>query len=481
MYPTTERRKWVYPSQVTALATCGDSSDTGETEHFTFNVVKLKGCSEGTATISLKSWDGVRTYGTVDVEITDLPKATPPVLQGGAGYSSATIRWPAVDFASKYEVRHKEEGGEWSETTKKTENRYVTIPVTRNKKYIFQARSYGDGIRRSAVWGDWSADFRIRTYPPAAAHRLRGTVESATSIKATWTIPEGIALYEIEYKERDAETWTSLGNHLAKMGEVSQTIESLAPRLWSVRVRQLGDGKHSAGVYSDYVYAHDVNLLTPATKPATQTLECASETPAPADQETGSTPDGAIHTAKAQLIEATHTGGSLPHLDRCVIGVFTSQSNPGADQMSWSGKVFKRVKKLKSDFVVSDLDDLTTIGQFQALFAVRDAPAHSDTAADSGLSTSCSWCQGVGERVNRVTFSRGAYFRLEVAYALGSHSFLSNGELEHLMTETTWTGRMLTPSVRLERKLIEEFDQDVDLTTAQTMADWVLRMLGLRE
>ena len=484
MYPTTERRKWVYPSQVTALSTCGDSSDTGETEHFTFDAVKLRGCSEGTATISLKSWDGVRTYGTVDVEVlANLPKAAPPDLEGGAGYTLASLRWPAVDGASKYEVRHKEEGGEWS--AKETEHSYIDISVTRNKNYVFQARSYGDGLERSAVWGDWSENYPIRTHPPGAAHRLSGAVESATSIKATWTIPEGTGVYEIEYKERDAETWTKVGPQSAKIGEVSHTIESLAPRLWSVRVRLLGDGIYSAAVYSKYVYAHDINLLTPFVELGSFATSCGVSEHARKSQGLSQTSaSGGTHAGTVSVVSRLFVPSGehvlLKPRQFCVEVQSVTRSTPGADKIEWEAGLYKRKKTLPSSFQVSQLDDMT-LSEFYALFQVSSEPSRTDTAAESIPTDSCPWCQGEAHRSTTARFDE-RFFSREVAYALGTHKFKEAGWASSIETKAQWDAPLLRiDSRRTQRgEMVKELEAaGLSNADARRVADWVLDKRGL--
>ena len=163
-----EKTKWVYTSGLTALSSCGDSTDTLEAPQKKHTAVSLKGCSLGTATVTLKSDDDQRTYGSATVTVA-APLPIPPTAAApkvvSVSPTTATLSVGLVSNIQRYQIRWKRDGGNWtngsprrvSSELLRSASSSPTLTLPQSGNYHVQVRYEGDGRRYKAQYGGWSA------------------------------------------------------------------------------------------------------------------------------------------------------------------------------------------------------------------------------------------------------------------------------------------------------------------------------------
>lgn len=119
--------------------------------------------------------------------LTDVPEiyysTAPPVgtpkLSGTINFSYASLSWPRVTGASKYQVRYSVASSTdgWTQLPSTTSLSQTVRNLQEDTSYYFQVRAHGDNIIRANRWSNWSSSYKATNGPPPAPS-LGGSVYS---------------------------------------------------------------------------------------------------------------------------------------------------------------------------------------------------------------------------------------------------------------------------------------------------------------
>ena len=107
----------------------------------------------------------------------------------------------------------------------------------------------------------------------------------------------------------------------------------------------------------------------------------------------------------------------------CAGGAVSTRSSPGADSISWEGRLKTGVIRLPADFDPETDLIAMTVSSFRSLYTER-----SPITLESGgtlaaiVSDSCTNCTGATHHIGKVTTDK-AVFRHQVRYTFGVHTF----------------------------------------------------------
>ena len=216
---------------------------------------------------------------------------------------------------------------------------------------------------------------------------------------------------------------------------------------YSFRVRGTGDGSRWTNEASDWsaLTVRTAGYAAFREAPALSG-ECAGVRH-PAAQSpiaTRTTSDGTTITAKSEIYKRMILSeGHEDRYDYCVQSRFISKAAPGADTMSWSGKLHKTLPSINSSDVSNyqelDHDD------FYEFFDEPPAPPTGSVVKKSIGPYSCSEpCQG-GAIQTRPTIIHRKYIKVTGMYANGQHDFSTDGGSYTLYTSSNTTIPMKGP------------------------------------
>ena len=299
------------------------------------------------------------------------------------------------------------------------------------------------------VGGSSSASVTVRDDDlsrPPKPESVSASSASGDSAEVRWSHSNGIEVYRVQYREADKRGWRSVNVDASSPGSLTDrtTITSLkCETRYRFRVRGWGDGVSylvTWGPYSDTVYATtgDCGPVTPP-QPPTPTPDPPSdqyaaliEPPGPSWQcrnifglqerqkhssMTLSSTDGR-HEAQVELFIT-----NLRLFDEsvaCVEARFISESTPGADQISWDGKLYKTERALNVEGLnlgrIGPADIITLLNRFE------DQPLTDNTPAFRMISRSCTNCRGGTIQTVREDISR-RLLKIPTIHARGEHTF----------------------------------------------------------
>ena len=275
-----EKTKWVYTSGLTALSSCGDSTDTLEAPQKKYTAVSLKGCSLGTATVTLKSDDGQRTYGSATVTVR-IPKAPAPDNVSGQIFgTSANVTWDEVPGATTDDIEYNLHytDGTTEENVNTSDTSRSVLSLERNKTYTFKVRARGDGTDYNTAWGDWSNFYIASTFSVGAPVNLKVESRSLHSIEVKFKPVGGAVAYRFRHKPTSAtETdWvTGARIELPSDGEPIAPVGGLQDGTpYTIGIQLYGDGKRYISTPGPWNHIIGVTY-SPLTEIGSE--ECVSE------------------------------------------------------------------------------------------------------------------------------------------------------------------------------------------------------------
>ena len=489
-----EKTKWVYTSGLTALSSCGDSTDTFEAPQVKYTAVSLKGCSLGTATVTLKSTDGQRTYGSAPVTVT-LPAVGTPKISVAISGTVANLTWTEPDGAGKYHVSYTTPGSDVVEAWPIV-RKHRAIGLTRNKTYLFKVRAQGDGETRSTEWGDWSEIKQAYSGPIGAPYDIKAIDWSTTSVDVQFKILDGAKQYQVRYKRADETSgWrvTTPKTDLVAGSGITRaaTVPGLEPnKSYVVGIQLFGDGSRyttEAGAWGTHVVL-TYKGTSVANKIAAGSCHTGSAywrytaLPDESDPVTRRASDNSTHYGSAELQggKGTNRLGKKPmvvYFDYyCADATFETTSFPGAKSISLLGEVKGGTLSLPSTFTVEDdLDGKNYISDLRALYTEPNPPTRTTGSAVRSTGThTCTHCAGLIRHTGYEHAIDIHYFRHLTRHAFGTHTHtIENGWTTTNYTKTSQIAAYDSlPASRLE--LMEEFSQDLGAREARRLTDWVL-------
>ena len=332
---------------------------------------------------------------------------------------------------------------------------------------------------------------------------------SNDSITVRWNHESGIEEHNVEYRISSGPGWRSVYVNMSSPGFVAggTTITGLRCGIrYRFRVRAWGDDmayREAWGSFSFVFHATTgdcvpvpVPVPTPVPPP-TPTAEYAPlvEPPGPhflcrdiplaqTRKKHSNSPaissDGR-HEAQVELYSTRQFWNINSY---CIEARFISKSTPGADQISWSGKVYKTERVLNLEGL--NLGTIGLIDRYTLLDRYEDRPPTDDDSILNSPSLSCNTCSGGTIQTAYGIFST-RLFKLPTLYARGEHAFNSGGVTVTLTSRAKWTmpawgiscaiglGCLLQRELLIEQELSEDVDTGLigDLIgLIETIARW---------
>ena len=197
--------------------------------------------------LSVQASDGRTVKGvhgratvTVNIAVTEpLASVGVPEPERRIARTSATLTWPAVEGADRYQVRHRVAGESWPTDPVEVSTTTHTIDLDRETTYEFQARAHGDGTSRQTGWGTWSEALTSTTNWPPLPTGFTLTAISSDSATLSWDAVHGAASYLVEYR------WVneSVSTLTPETADTSLTVTGLdSGKRYLFKVRVKGDG-----------------------------------------------------------------------------------------------------------------------------------------------------------------------------------------------------------------------------------------------
>lgn len=373
-----------------------------------------------------------------------MPKVSVPKLDVTMKDTSAYLLWTKPIGADNFQYRYKESGDEWSTPVEEATTSDNLTGLERGKIYLFQVQAHGDGIKRAAEWGAWSAEKEGRTtsHPRPANMTIYGA--STNSISIHIPSPSTATAFEIERRKSTETEW----EHEVKypLSGLARAIINRSTRLehsqtYDFRVRFYGNGKsHSsdAGLWGT-IQGRTIKPFIPAPdRPGscpgdieTNRLSVASTTP-----HSRFSLDGASHTAQLQIEPRQWRHSSMQKL-MCMTALLTNKSKPGAKASDWELRVAETKLHLGADFDTGRLGrDIHNIRDLRAAYKNESTPTVDNTPVD--VSHSCLHCEG-GTIRSKHLGALHAFFALGKVYAFGLHEFEAPGWRYTYRTSLVWT------------------------------------------
>ena len=290
---------------------------------------------------------------------------------------------------------------------------------------------------RRALPGGWGLAQEAPLRPRPTGLAVRSKTE--TSVKLEYHTVMG-ATYEVDPERvgggtRDVRNDEAPGS---TSGLAVHTVSGLESGTeYSFRVRATGDGSRWTAAEGDWSAT-----LVVRTPGFTALLPTPSlDWPCGGNRPDGASPWGvyngftnnSTHKARAEVWGHLVNIPTVPslHGKYCVQARVISESTPGADGMTWTGKLFKTVSSIGR----SDLDDFDnmTPEDFYALYDAQE-PAAGATATQSVPYTCSSACRGGTLQTEPLLITR-KYIKVPAVYIKGTHVFTVGGVSHTLETE----------------------------------------------
>ncbi len=280
---------------------------------------------------------------------------------------------------------------------------------------------------------------------PPQPEGVSASSASGDSAEVRWSHRNGIEVYRVQYRDADKRGWRSVDVDASSPGSVTDrtTITSLeCETRYRFRVRGWGDGVSylvTWGPYSDIVYATtgDCGPVTPP-QPPTPTPDPPSEQYAPLVEPPE--PSYWCRNYPPLLKRVKHTGSPVRSADGrheaqvelystpllhepnsfCIEARLISESTPGADRVSWGGKLYKTERFL--NLAGLDPEQLGFLGPRPLLDRYEVQPLTDHTPYFRKISRSCEMCRGgTIQTVHKIVETR--VLKVPTIYAVGEHTF----------------------------------------------------------
>ena len=293
------------------------------------------------------------------------------------------------------------------------------------------------------------------------------SASSASDGSATvrWSHRSGTEAYNVQYRRSGGIGWRSVFVNVSSPGPVADltTITGLrCETRYRFRVRAWSDGiayREAWGPYSDVIYATTGDCIpteppeipTPAPVPPTPTppveyaplepplgpaLECRSF-PGVQFRKKHSGPRVSSADGRHQAqVELYSTRLAADPNSYCIEARFISESTPGADEISWGGKLYKIERFL--DLEGLSPGEIGLIDRFTLLDRYEDQPLSGNTSYFRMIERSCETCRGGTIQTYRA-FVETRLLKVPTIYARGEHAFSVGGAPVAIASGVEWT------------------------------------------
>ena len=306
-----------------------------------------------------------------------------------------------------------------------------------------------------------SASVAVRDDDLPSPPQLGGVSASSSSgdtAEVRWIHRNGIAKYKVQYRKGDLPGWRSVYLNVSSPGSVADrvTITGLeCETRYRFRVRGWGDGVvHRAtwGPYSDIVYATTgdcgpvkppptpnpdppIGQYAPLVEPPGPAYECRSiRQLQPRVKHSGPRVTSADGRHVAQ-IEIYSTRRMHDLNSYCIEARIVSESSPGADRITWGGKLYKTERFLNLEGL--SLGEIGLIDYFTLLDRYEDQQPTDVTPVLQEISRSCETCRG-GMIQTEHEIVDTKFLKVPTIYALGEHTFSAGGAPVPITSRSEW-------------------------------------------
>ena len=328
---------------------------------------------------------------------------------------------------------------------------------------------------------------------PPQPEGVSASSASGDSADVRWSHRKGIAEYKVQYRKASGTGWRSVYVNVSSPDSVADlaTITALeCETRYRFRVRGWGDGVTylvTWGPYSDIVYA-TTGTCGPVTPPPTPT-----PTPGPPSDQYAALiePPGShwrcrglpwlpqvrmkhpsIRVTSADgrheaQVELYSTRQRYEQNRYCIEARFISESTPGANRVSWGGKLYKTERILNVEGL--DLGSIGFRDRYTIMERYEDQPLTNETPDFRDISHSCETCRG-GTIQTAHVFVGTRMLKIPTIYARGEHTFSAGGAPVAIASRVEWTMPMMVVpcdgpvecGVLREGAIEREMGEDVD-------------------
>ena len=255
--------RYRYRQSLVATSARGDGAEPRSVTKVSVTVDKLE--CETTYSFSVRSFgDGTRyaaewgDYSFPPVTATTHDCLVPPpppsnISATATGRTTVELSWDSLEGASRY--GYQQDGGDPSSVTTSS----ATVDELEcGTTYSFNVRSFGNGTRYAAEWGDYSSSVAVRTHdcppPPPPPSNISAIATGRTTVELSWDDLDGASRYG--YRQSLVATGArGAGAEPRSVTTISVTADGLSPgTTYSFSVRSYGDGTRYAAVWGDYSF-----------------------------------------------------------------------------------------------------------------------------------------------------------------------------------------------------------------------------------